>query len=224
MGRNRALPISVLPLLLILALPGCSGVREAYREQTSPSAAMPIDCRFTCPVPPNPEQARAEARLDNLVVLDLRESRESVGSMYSANGDFTLICKDGASFERTVEEDIAGRLARHKVAVGGDRGSRPPAGVSLYVEILDGWVESREAGSSAFKVPIEASVAFRAVLQDDRTGIILWETECRGNDTDNVWYSLSRHHATSLGKAYCEAIRSFDAAVASAAFLQALRR
>jgi len=185
---------------------------------------MPIQCKFVCPVPPDSRPTPGETRLDNLVVLDLRENRERIGSMYSADGPFTLICMDGMSFERILEGDLASLLDRHSIAVGGGQGGRPSAGVSLYVEIVDAWVESRATGLTEFKIPIEASVIFRTVLQDDKRGIVLWEAECRGKDAENVWYSFSRHHAASLGKAYCGAIRSFESVIGSAEFLRAIRR
>lgn len=224
MAWNRFLPISVLLLPFILASLGCSGVMEAYREQNSPTSEMPIQCKFVCPVRPDSGPVPGESRLDNLVVVDLRENRESIGSMYSANGPFTLICMEEMSFERILEGDVASLLDKHSIAVGGDQAGRASAGVSLYVEILDAWVESRTTRLTEFKVPIEASVIFRTVLQDDERGIILWEEECRGKDTENVWYSFSRHHAASLGKAYCEAIHSFETAIESVGFLRAIRR
>jgi len=224
MARNRFLRISVPWLIFILASPGCSGVMEAYREQTFRSSEMPIPCKFVCPARPNSGPAPGESRLDNLVVVDLRENRESVGSMYSANGPFTLICTEEMSFDETLEGDVASLLDKFSIAVGRDQGGRLPAGVSLYVEILDAWVESRATGLTEFKVPIEASVILRTVLQDDKRGIVLWEAECRGKDTENVWYSFSRHHAASLEKAYCEAIHSFETAIGSAGFLRAIRR
>lgn len=225
MARNRFLATAVTPLIFILVLlPGCSGVMEAYREQTSPSSEMPIQCKFVCPVTPDLVPAGGESRLDSLVVVDVRENRESIGSMYSADGPFTLICMDERSFERILEGDVASLLDKHSIAVDRNRAGRPSTGVSLYVEILNAWVESRATGLTEFKVPIEASVIFRTVLQDDKRGIVLWEAECRGKDTEKVFYSFSRHHAVSLEKAYCEAIHSFETAVGSAEFLRAIRR
>lgn len=224
MDRKRFLPFSAPLLLFLLASPGCSGVMEAYREQTFPSSDLPIRCKFVCSVPPDSGPAPGEYRLDNLVVVDLRENWESIGSMYSANGSFTLVCMEDLSFEGILERDLASLLYKHSISVGGDQGGRPSVGISLYVEILDARVESRATGLSEFKVPIEASVIFRTVLQDDEMGIVLWEAECRGKDTENVWYSFSRHHVASLGKAYCEAIRTFEAAIGSVGFLRAIRR
>ena len=223
-ARNRFLRSTGPLLLFILALPACSGVMEAYREQTYPSSDMPIQCKFVCPVPADSGPAPGESRLDNLVVVDLRENRESIGSMYSADGPFTLICMDEMSFERILEGDLARLLDKHSIAVDRNQSGRPSTGVSLYVEILNAWVESRATGLTEFKVPIEASVIFRTVLQDDRRGIVLWEAECRGKDTENVWYSFSRHHAASLGKAYCDAIHSFETAIGSTEFQRAIRR
>lgn len=215
MARNRLLRIAVFPLLFLFGAPGCAGVMEAYREQTDPSSDRQIQCRFVCPAPPDSEPAPRESWLDNLVVVDLREDQEVVGSMYSANGPFDLVCREEMSFERVMEEDMASLLGRHSITVGGDRAGRPPAGVSLYVEILDIWVASRDIGWTDIQLPIEASVIFRAVLQDDKREIVLWEAEFRGKNTQKVFYSFSRHHAASLEKAYCEAIRSFETAIGS---------
>lgn len=222
--RNHLFSISVALLIFILALPGCSSVMEAYREQTVPSSERPIQCKFVCPVPSESGPARRESRLDSLVVIDLRGDPDSIGSMYSANGSFNLTCMHGMSFERILDGDLARILDRHSIAVGGAQTGGRPTRISLYVDILEAWVASRATGLTEFKVPIEASVTFRTVLQDDERETILWEAECRGRATDNVWYSFSRHHAASLEKAYCKAIQSFETAIGSEGFLQAIRR
>ncbi len=67
----------------------------------------PWDIFFICPVSPELVPTPGESRLDNLVVVDLRENRESIGLLYSADGLFTLICMDEMSFERILEDELA---------------------------------------------------------------------------------------------------------------------
>jgi hypothetical protein len=144
--------------------------------------------------------------------------------MYSAEGPLTLVCTDEMEFARGLEEDLASLLDKHSIVVGGDPSGLRATGYSLYVEIVDAWVESGTTESTGIKIPIEASVTFRATLEDETNWITLWHEEFRGNDKRAIWYSLSPHHAESLKRAYCEAIRSFEAAIGSPAFRRAIRR
>ena len=222
-GRSAVTQISVPLLLFILASSGCSHMMEGAREHSSPFSEIPIPCRFECPVSPYAGPAPAEIRLDTLDVENLLEG-QGIGSMYSANGSLTLICMDGTELAWGLEEDLANLLDRHSIVVGGDPAGLPPAGISLHVEIFEAWVESETTGTSGIKIPIEASVAFRATVEDETKWVTLWHEEFRGKDKRAIWYSLSQHHAESLQRAYCEAIRSFDAAIGSAKFQKAIRR
>ena len=201
---------------------------EGAREHSSPLFEIPIRCKFECPSSPHAGQTRVEFRLSGLDVVDLRKDWY-IGSMYSAKGSLTLICTDETELAAELEEDLAGILDRHSIVVSGDPFWMPPAwsfqyGVSLYVEIVEAWVESGATGSTEFKIPIEATVIFRAALEDDTDWTTLWQEEFRGTDERSIWYSSSPHHAESLKRAYCEAIRSFEAAIGSAEFLGAIRR
>jgi hypothetical protein len=164
-----------------------------------------------------------EVRLNSLDVVDIREGR-IIGSMYSAEGSLTLTCMNGMSFGRELEEDLVSLLDKHSIVVGDDRSGLPPAWGTLYVEILDAWVESGTTEPTGIEIPIEASVIFSATLEDETNWITLWHEEFRGNDKRAIWYSLSQHHVESLRRAYCEAIRSFEAAIGSPAFQRAIRR
>src|SRR5512134_67371 len=133
--------ISVPLLLFILAASGCSHMMEGAREHSSPFSELPIQCRFECRESPYAGPAPVEFRLDSLDVADLREG-PSIGSMYSANGSLTLICMDEMEFARGLEEDLASLLDKHSIVVGNDQPWLPPTGSSLYVEIVEAWVES----------------------------------------------------------------------------------
>lgn len=108
--------------------------------------------------------------------------------------------------------------------MGGDRSGLPPTGFSLFVEIVEAWVESETTGMTEFKIPIAASVTFRATLEDETNWVTPWQEEFRGKDKRAIWYSASQHHAESLRRAYCEAIRSFESAIGNAKFQKAIRR
>ena len=215
--------ISVPLLLFILMSSGCSHMMEGAREHSSPFSDLPIPCRFECQESPYGGPGPVVFRLDSLEVADLREGR-SIGSMYGANGSLTLICMDETELAGGLEEDLSSLLDKHSIAVGGDPSGLPPTGYSLYVEIVDAWVESGTTAASEWKIPIEASVVFRATLEDETNWVTLWHEEFRGKDKRAIWYSVSQHHAESLQRAYCEAIRSFDAAIGSARFQKAIRR
>ena len=215
--------ISVPLLLFILVASGCSHMMEGARQHSSPFSEIPIPCKFECQESPYAGPAPVEIRLDSLDVADLREGR-NIGSMYSAKGSFTLICMDEMEFARGLDEDLASLLDKHSIVVGGVQPWLPPTGYSLYVEIVEAWVESKTTGMSGIKIPIEASVVFRATLEDETNWVTLWHEEFRGIDRRAIWYSVSQHHAESLQRAYCEAIRSFDAAIGSSRFQNAIRR
>lgn len=215
--------ISVPVILFILASSGCSYIMEGAREHSSPFSKIPIQCKFKCQEPPYAGPTPVVFRLDSLDVENLREGR-SIGSMYSAKGSLTLICVDETEFARGLGDDLANLLNKHSIVVGGDQTGPPPTGFSLFVEIVEAWVESETTGMTEFKIPIEASVTFTATLEDETNWVPLWHEEFRGKDKRAIWYSLSQFHAESLQRAYCEAIRSFESAIGNAKFQKAIRR
>lgn len=215
--------ISVPLLLFILVTSGCSHIMEGAREHSSPFSRIPIRCKFECQESLNAGPTPVEFRMDSLDVENQREGR-SIGSMYSAKGSLTLICMDEMEFTRELEEDLASLLNKHSIVVDGDQSGLPPTGLSLFVEIVEAWVVSETAGMTEFKIPIEASVTFRATLEDETNWVTLWHEEFRGKDKRAIWYSVSQQHAESLRRAYCEAIRSFELAIRNAKFQKAIRR
>ncbi|HLF86073.1 MAG TPA: hypothetical protein VI584_03235 [Nitrospiria bacterium] len=218
---------SILILSTIL-ITGCSGLKEAPREQFSGRFEdAPLTLRLICSHYPDPGKEIDGQDLDTKIfegsigigkVRDSRKRSDNVGYMWSnppfwapwLDSKLDLKLEEGIEVDEILLDDVKKVLNLSNFITEDIPNPKGNPSVILDLEIIETKINSSPGKWTELRGTIYGAFIFKAVIVDPETGRDLWGGTFAGKYNIKVFYFLKRYHEEVLNRAYCMALDSFS--------------
>jgi hypothetical protein len=222
-GRS---PVATLPLVLALAASSCSGLEEAYSDRVcwGEDSGVLVECRhasidFGCREDIETSLVALPRGAGRLATNHTRDpSAPVVGQFFQGLGTPILV-KNGSPWV-TLHNDIDRILRQSGYEIDHAAGGAENR-LDLDFTRLD--VRSDNPGLLDLTMKTRAVAAFSATLRR-ASGEAVWSEDFTGGDEIEVAYAHVSDSEKVLNRAYCQALRTFAAAITRDDFVERLGR